>query len=197
MKLFYDEFKNFNVPKLNYALIDACKALEFDKAKYIMVSPELTEHGSPLAFESAALREVAKQGSIEMVEYILNLEETKDKSQFFANIALTEACSHNQLGLVNYLLNSSNIPHNAELDCFGGGGAFYFASRNDALDVLQYLIYEMNIEKNDAIKKQIGFLENMDTITKISDWFKNRELVNQLKDELEPSITNQVKKAKI
>jgi len=197
MKQFYEEFKNFNVPKLNYALIDACKACDFDKAKYIMSSPELKEHGSPLAFESAVLREFSKIGSIDMVEYILNLEEAKDRNQFFANIALTEACSANQLSLVNYLLHTSNIPHKAELDCFGGAGAFYFASRNDSLDVLQYLIYDMHIEKNEEVKKQMDFLENMDTLLKIKDWFKNRELVNQLKCELDQSVSNKDKRIKL
>lgn len=94
------------------------------------------------------------------------------------------ACAKGNLNIVDYLLYSSEIEHNADIHAMDDD-AFKKACNQSNFDVISHLIFNCNIEKTEQIS---GYLHvfNDDFTQKVKNMFElrdlNKDLGNNLKD---------------
>lgn len=108
-----------------------------------------------------------------------NFKEYKDFTQDEINKELHEACSNGDLGLVKYFLTSPDLIYHSHVHS-NNDYSFRLACFNRKMNVLRYLILELNIEKTKDIKDHLKLYPNK----QVEAWFKSRDLSNKLKSEL-------------
>lgn len=115
----------------------------------------------------------------------------KDLNQEDLNNQFVLCCSSGDLNAAKYLLTSSDLKEKADLHN-NDDWSFLWAYKNEHLEILRFLIFDMNIEKTNNIKKFLRNEPNKD----VEKMFELRELKEQLNIELKFDATNH-KKMKI
>ena len=74
-----EKYKKLNQEELNEQFIDACKNDDLDIVKYLLTSPELTEHADIHASNNLGFIKACFYGHLEVVKYLLTSHELKEK----------------------------------------------------------------------------------------------------------------------
>jgi len=193
MKSFHEQFKNKSRLQLSESLVLACERNDIDKVKYLLTSPELKNkaninYNNDSVFDAACI-----QGNFELVKYLTSSPELKIHSSIYSNdcIGFRHACEFGNLDIIDFLLFSPELKNHINLNKIGDL-AFQRSLIFNKLDVVHYFIFKANIKKTNEIVELIKDFPNQ----QVEDWFKMREINEDLKEEL-TSNKNITKKLKI
>lgn len=133
--------------------------------------------------------------NMEEVKYFLTSPELEyHPSLIVENEPLRLACFNNFVEMTKYFLTSPDLKEHANI-YVDEADAFQKACKNESIDVLQYLVFEFNINETPEIKEYLNT-----TNTKFNDTVKNmfvlRELNKNLTEDL-PSDNSARKKPKL
>jgi hypothetical protein len=117
---------------------------------------------------------------------IYGLKYYQDFNQEQINMSLLFAIGNKDWPLVDFLLNSSELPLHGDIYCMSNSPFIFVVSHGDE-EMLTYLIFNLNIEKTTEIEK---ILYNSNSkLSKLADsFFQIRELNQELHS------TNQIDK---
>jgi ankyrin repeat protein len=165
-------------------LEEACVYGHLDIVKYLLTSPDLKEHSDITANSHYCFQNACQSGHLEVVKYMATSPDLKVHSDIIAanNSALQNACCKNHVEIVSYLLTSPDLKVHPGMDdvTHRAHGSFKLASINNSVDVLQYLIFDYNIEKTEYLKFIIDAYPN----SEVEKMFKLRDVHDELKQEL-------------
>lgn len=92
------------------------------------------------------------------------------------------ACSHNKLDIIKYVMEKEQYKY-FDKNSHNLNNTFATALMNENLDVIQYLIFDLNISKTKEINNILE--NNTDTnFEKVKNWFKIRDANKELEAEL-------------
>ena len=103
----------------------------------------------------------------------------KGSSKKDLNWGYISACQQGSVDKVKYLLSSPDLNKHADIHAWSDLG-FTCACVRKNLEIIEYLIFDMNIEKTKKIEK---YLKNKPN-EQVKKWFRLRELNNKLEQEL-------------
>lgn len=170
----------------------ACEGGDLTIVKYLINSPELKEHivinkNIDEGFLEACMHQ--GQRGLELVQYLLTSPElTKhadiniDKGQGFII-----ACNKGNLELAKYLTSSPELkihinPHTKDDLAFKLALQNFVTEEKGSLEILQCLIFDLNLEKTEKIKTALITKNNL--FTDIEKFFDIRDLKKELNNEL-------------
>jgi ankyrin repeat protein len=173
---------------LNHALILACINNELDVVKFCLASPDLKLHADINADDGEPLRNACKFGNLDIVKYLVASPEIKEHAcpQHPDNIFLYSAYDNNRLEVVKYLLSSPEVVKKPDIH-LNEDETFIYCTKYKLYDIVNYLIFDLNIEKTEYIKTYLT--NNPDE--KINSWFNLRDLNKELNESLN---TNELQK---
>lgn len=213
---------------LNVILHIACWNDRFDAVKFVLSSPELSKHAEINSDDGDALKYACKMNNLHIVDYLLNSSDLKEKAViqhtlwFYIgsdNLNLTKylldyvpdkefssaldfifiyACGNGSLETVQFVLNSEELKEHA--DIYGNDNdGFRRALRDNHHDILQYLIFDCNIEQyKEIISESLLIPQCKHTALEVEKWFALREINSQLNQELIcDNISKESKKVKL
>ena len=132
----------------------------------------------------------AGSGQLNILKYAL--QEFKDdpmtKQVLENGGAIEAACEEGKLDVVQFLIELPIERKNKQLTPF-----FESAYKYDRLEVLQYLIFELNLEKNDDINQLMNNKPNI----QVEQLFEMKKLNNALQKELCSTDNSKLKKMKV
>ena len=106
-----EKYKKYNKEQLNKQFIDACKNDDLDIVKYLLTSPELTEHADIHAKYDLGFIWACREGHLEVFKYLLTSADLKDHADIHAsnNLGFRWACDQGHLEVIKYLIIDMNI----------------------------------------------------------------------------------------
>lgn len=132
-------------------LLIACQEGHLDIVKYLLTSPELTEHADINHKDSDdwnALSLAIFYGHLEIANYLLQNPKIKiyinNKNKIDPIIL---ACQEGQLEILQYLLNNSKLQNDLTIDCKYIINLLFKASKNGYLEIVKYLLTDSEIRK--------------------------------------------------
>jgi ankyrin repeat protein len=166
---------------LNYALIFACINNYIDIVQYCLASPELKFHADINADEGQPLRNACKFGHLDIVKYLVASPDLKEHAspQHPDNIFLYSAYDNHKIEVIKYLLDSPDILNKPDIH-INKDETFIDCTKYKLYDIVNYLIFEFNIEKTEYIST---YLKN-NPDEKVNSWFSLRDLNKNLHDKL-------------
>lgn len=194
----YKEKDNLSIDRsLNYA----CEQGHLDVVQYLLGSPDLKQHAKINHGISGTFESACKGGNLNIVRYLLTSPDIKKYGNTHPEIHSQDdygfrlACSNGHLDLVQYLLTSPELlehgytyadPH-SELDT----GILWACQSNMSpsdrikhLNVVQYLIFEAQIEKTAAICEYIECKSDEGHAQQLEKLFQQRDFYNNLHQNL-------------
>jgi len=145
--------------------------------------------------QNGPLAIAASNGNLEILQYFFTSVDV-DFSPIYPEISIV-ASQGKQKKIIDYLVNSSDLKTKFDIH-FNNDELFRKTCSN--LDMVQYLIFDLNIEKTERIEMYLNYLvlnppNNGKEIIKM---FEKRELAEALKVEMTPDNENsQNKKFKL
>lgn len=100
------EIKKMNKAQLNRELHYACIHGHINIVKYLLTSPDLTEHADINYYNGYPLQEACYIGHLEVVKYLLTSPELKYHADIHTqkDLSLRWACMNGHLDIINYLI---------------------------------------------------------------------------------------------
>lgn len=138
---------------------------------------------------SSSLISATKNGNLKIVQHFLLDNAYNDilHLEFISNSILYSACGHNQLDILQFLLETKGIKEKYNIygdnDCL-----FRLACENETTDIIKYLIFDLKIEQTDCIKDHLQL--NTHKFEYITNWFEVRDLKASLNKELSSNEEN-------
>ena len=113
-----EKYKKLNQAELNEQFIDACKSGRLEVVKYLLTSPELTEHANIHAENDLGFRSACVQGHLEVVQFLLTSPELKEHADIHArnDFGFICACDLGHLEVVKYLIIDMNIDKTIQIE---------------------------------------------------------------------------------
>lgn len=186
----YEEYKYLNQDELNKSLLLACKYGWLNKVKYLLTSPDLSNHADIntkyVNIHSYPIIFAAKEGYLDIVKYLIDepsLEGTLDVKTNEGAV-LGYACYQGQLHVAQYLLSNPIYTSQINLDANLEKG-FSNALVNKQNKILEYLILELNIAKDGYIEEYLKQYSNNEFSAYIENLFAKREIKQFLEEELD------------
>jgi ankyrin repeat protein len=185
----YEAYKDLHQDELNKSLLQACKHGWLDKVKYLLTSPELSNHADInvkyMNIHSYPFISAAKEGHLDIVKYLINDDSLKDKLDIKTNegAAFGYACYQGQLHVAQYLLSNSIYRSQINLEANLEKG-FSNALVNKQNQILEYLVLELNIAKDGYIDEYLKQYSNDEFSSYIENLFAKREIRQSLEKEL-------------
>jgi ankyrin repeat protein len=169
----------------------ACANGRLEVIKYFLTSTELKEYRETHA---TGFNLSCENGHLEIVKYLLTSSEMKEPVDINTenNSAFKNACYNGYLNIVTYLLTSDELKDHVDIHVENDTG-FKYACSGGYLEIVKYFIFDMAIEKTEAI---IDFLMEKPN-EQVEKLFNIRELNNKLDKELSSDNINSPKKNKI
>jgi hypothetical protein len=130
MSPLYQKFKNCDEHGLNNALIISCGFGNLEEVKYLLTSPELKIHAD---------------------------------AETLIDSALELSCFRGHLDLIKYLLTSPELKKNANLHAYEHDyihTPFVNALSTNQLKVIEYFIFELNIERRPYMDEYFKYFPN-------------------------------------
>lgn len=165
------------------ALYQACRNGELEQVRFILTSSELKYKPSVNEDNHAPLINASVYGNYEIVKYLLTSPELKEHGD--EHLALSLASQNDALELVKFLFDSPQFKidiHNSNDSAFEG------ALTSEAYDVLNYFIFEKNIEKTTAINELLEEckkeFEHKKACKQVETWFEARQVNIDLNKDL-------------
>jgi hypothetical protein len=162
---------------------------ELKIVKYLLTSPELKEHANIQADDNKVLKAACIFGDVGLVKYLLSSPELKQHADVTVenNFCFIESLSLGHIDLAKYLLTFDEIRNHPNFDkhkekVFQKALANIENSEeiNGRMLAIKFLIFDLNIEKNQQIENYLSDLN----FKQIEDWFSLRELNKSLENEL-------------
>jgi ankyrin repeat protein len=176
---------------------DSCDGLFFavinnhiELVKFLLTSSELSKHAD-MSKKSSNDSFVAacSNGHIEILNFFLKTDKVRKQINMDrVEQGLEFACQNSKLDIIKYLLDFPGLRMKANQD-----NAFRKAYDWGKIDVIQYLIFDLNIERSPYISLYLGRNPN----EKIEGWFKLRDVNNKLNEELKTNQPSKSTKIKI
>lgn len=166
---------------LDWALSTAARAGNLNIVKYLLTSPKLTEHSDIHADDEFTLQMACAEGGLEIVEYLLTSHELSDWAKIRPD-HLRVVAANGHLDIIKFFLESpklkSNLNIHEENDII-----FIEASKAEQAHLIQYLIFELNIDINENINKYLT-QDKSSFIEQIKYMFQMRDTNQSLEKEL-------------
>lgn len=177
--------------QLNDCSIIACQVGSVEVLDYILNSNEIELHAkidSDLMFY-----QTCSNNHIEIFEYLFKLPQMKNDIDFTIKSGelLQLACAYANLNTIKYILTYPDFENKINIHV-ENEKAFRILINQEKNDVIQYLIFDFKIEKNDDLAYLLQEKKRLDIVK----MFETRDLKGQLSNELKESH-NLVKKIKI
>ena len=184
--------KHANIHKTeDSGFILSCRANHLEIVKYLLTSSDLKEHAHIHAQNNAAFIGACIYGALDIVKYLLMSPDLKEHVNIHVddNLGVRSACWNGHLQLANYLLISSELKEHADIHA-DNDEAFInickYPKNKD--DIIQYLIFDYQIEKTKHI--ELFLIENKKE--DIINMFERRDFEKTLQTELKNE--NEIKK---
>jgi len=181
------------------ALRNACKYGHLEIVKYLLTSPDLKQHSDIHVDQDGPFILACYSGNVELVRYFLTSPDLKEHPNIHtkymggSDYGLVVACQLGHTDVVKYLLNSPDLKEHSDIHA-DGDRPLLISWNKKHFDIVNFLIFEMNIEKTPTINIYIHE-EGMNDLQKM---FDTRELNQQLNEELCSNlIQSSVKSIKI
>jgi hypothetical protein len=160
-----------------------------DIVKYLTDTPSIKiNHNSTILYFGTMC--AAQYGHLNILKYFVETHEN-----YMSNIPNPEkeifdaaCCKDNNILVLQYLISLPN--YNLQKNLAKG---FETACEKQALENLRYLIFELNIEKTESIKKYLNTYPNKD----VEKMFEIRDLNNSLQNNLLTSSKNKNRTMKV
>lgn len=170
---------------VNDSLIKSCEHGNLSMVQYLLTSTELKLNAAINARKGLPLINACGNGHLDIVKYLLTSPELKEHANIHIDndSALISACGSRHLNVFKYLLTSSELKDHANLNAREGeifDICFKHNQKNDRLEIINYLIFDLNIERTEYINNLLTEYPN----EKVEEWFKLRKLNNELNKEL-------------
>ncbi len=135
------ELKNCTKEMLNTRFLKACEMGNLDLVRYVLTSPELTEHADINVHEDLGLQRACKFGHLKIVKYLLTSKQLKKHADIHneKGLALRWACTYGQLDVVKYLLTSPELQEHADIHADHDEG-YQWACTKEYIDIVLYLL---------------------------------------------------------
>ena len=106
-----EKYKKLNQEELNDQFIDVCAQGHLEVVKYLLTSPELTEHADIHAKYDLGFRGACENGRLEVVKYLLTSPELTEHVDIHAkdDLGFRSACYEGRLEVIKYLIIDMNI----------------------------------------------------------------------------------------
>ena len=191
------KYKKLNKEELNDQFIDACENGRLEVVKYLLTSPELTEHADIHTENDLGFRLACEEGRLEVVKYLLASDELTEHADIHAenDRGFRSACYKGRLEVVKYLLTSDELTAHANIHARNDEG-FIWACRSGHLEVIKYLIIDMSIDKTIHIEKYLTENKDKKYVQQAIELFNTRDLHHQLNENIKDN-KEKVKKMKI
>lgn len=193
-----DLSKHANINYNNFGPLKyACKKNNWKIIEYLVASPELKEK----AFIHRTLWSEIDSNNINLIKYLLNNVSNPYLSEAL-EIVFVQACQNGNLDTVKLVVTSKELKANTNIhSCIEE--AFCKALRAENKDILQYLIFDLEIEKTRKLKDIIhdelymGKSNIKEVAQQVNNWFILREVNKQLSQELVIEKNHQHTKVKL
>lgn len=148
------------------------------------LAPKLEWFGSYDNFISLCVSDATVAGQIKIVKAFFedNLVKHNLNKDLVTTKIINMACSHNKLDIIKYVMEKEQYKY-FDKNAHNLNNTFATALMNENLDVIQYLIFDLNISKTKEIN---NILENNtdNNFEKVKNWFKIRDANKELEAEL-------------
>ncbi len=170
------------------AFVSACGSNQLEVVKYLTSSPEIKNHTATEHYNSG-FEQACKNNCVDIVRYLMeDLSLSHNIGEFNYKKVMQDICNNNSIDVLDYLFKHSYLKENINID-------YYFiklvedSSHTKNYDIINYLIFEDNLQMSQRLEKDLEDNEN------IKSWFKIRDLNNELNKEI--PIKDLEKKPKI
>jgi len=146
-----------------------------------------------LVYSQIDFEKTVRFRDLEGVKYALTSKELRNNIDIhhMNDIGIRWACRYGYMEIVEYLLTSKELTEHANIHACNDE-SFKFALENKNEKLLKYLIFDINIDKTHYIEEHLKTYPN----AQVEEWFKIKNLNNELKNELTSNLTR-VKRSKI
>lgn len=173
----------------------ACTNGRLDIIKYFFFDPSISDNFNLEKHSYEAIIRAIHADANKIVEYILNEPEiTKHNFNYNKGFILEAACECGRLDILKYLVD---LPHfNKDLDFhFKNDTCFKGASYYGNLDIVEFLIFDMKLEKTKEIENFISINNRNINKDQIDRMFNARDLEIDLKNnqDIKPITTKKIK----
>ena len=113
-----EKYNKLNQEELNDQFIDVCAQGHLEVVKYLLTSPELTEHADMQAENDGGFIWACRYGHLESVKYLLTSLELKEHVDIHAenDSGFSWACDLGHLEVVKYLIIDMNIEKTTHIE---------------------------------------------------------------------------------
>lgn len=167
---------------------EVCKNGNIDIIKYFLNEPKIKDRNQLYKF---TLDAAACCGRLDIVQYILEnfIKNPAIQMTLINGKMLNSACDYGNLHIIRYFFDTPELSNNAHRD-IQKEDLFQIAHRNDDMEIIQYLIMDLNLKKNKVIKSSLKSKPSPE----IEKMFESRDLNQSLKQELDNSSIGTVSK---
>lgn len=193
MKNFKEIFQNFLKPSFTSLDYDKfwkfCSDGKLDSINNLLERKKIVKHPYPLA---SLFAEVCDKGHMSIIQYLLTSSKTKEfhdihiKSSDWAIRIFKKG--HTEI--IKYLYTSPDIQQHPDIHA-RQDFAFKTACYNNNIKVLECLVFDLNIQKNDEIKKYL--IDEQEKI-KMRMNITNKKIISVLSERPEPETLQYVNK---
>ena len=179
-------------PKKESSFQWACTNGHLEIIKYFLFDPCINHNFNLKEYSYEAIIRGIYADQMKVIEYILNDPEiTKHNFDYNKGRILEATCECGRLDILKYLVDlptfNKNLDFHFDNDtCFKG--AYYYSH----LDVVEFLIFNLNLTKTEEIKKYINEYQNTN-MHHIESFFNMRNLNNELHIKLNTNELNNKK----
>lgn len=171
----------------------ACEYGQLDILKYFLFDPSICSKFKLEKYSYEAIIRGIYYNNLTLVDYILNEPEiTKHNFDYNKGKILEAACECGRLDILKYLVDLPAFNKNLDFH-FGNDTCFKGAYYYSHLDIVGFLILDLNLAQTEDIKKYINESNNPN-MSQVDNLFNMRYLNNELHSELS---TNELKNKKL
>jgi hypothetical protein len=195
LEKFKNEFENksikTNVAVANALFEEACYGSQVDIVEYMLTSPNTQIFHNLPFYKTEWIEESCREGKIEVINYIVNNPSLQNNKKFsnMINRGLSVSCAEGNLVLIKLFTSNSLIKYVEDLE---RNFLTYINCNSNKTEILKYFIFDLNIKKNNEITQYFNQLKSWDkirlealeSINMIEKMFKQRDMKEELNNEL-------------
>jgi len=186
-------YEDDDIIDLRLSLTKACDQGDFNKVKELLTSTKLKDvikinHNNYLL--AACL-----SNNVDIVRYFFTSDTIKNYNDLGADsdYELLLSCNGNHLDVVKFLLESDDVENKPNIH-YKDDLIFNNTLFRKQVELLEYLIFDLKIEKTEGIQRRLNNNKNDIEFNKqVAKWFEIRDLEKDLKDNLVSDNKNNTK----
>jgi ankyrin repeat protein len=175
MKKLYNLYKDKSQNGLNYSLSEACREGDLEAVKFLLTSDDLMFNAQINCENNDPLFQACDYDRMEIIKYLLTSDELKNHADKY--FALKLCCEEDKIEILEFLLKNSALDIDIHID---NSILFELALSNKSNNVLNYLIFNENIERTSRINDLVNKYKN----DQVKNWFDLREVNKELNKDL-------------